>query len=92
MKSKMDLPDKLFSRYKDARSYASVRVELWEKIKKAYHLERGVVCGVRWKRRKRTNEYGPWRIQVYWKEKGRMRYRVVGGLDDVWRKISGGQV
>jgi len=70
-----------------SESYASVRSELCAAIRGAYDIERGTVCGVRWKR-KGESAYGPWRIQAYWHEQGGLRSRVLGELEEVWKEIS----
>jgi hypothetical protein len=55
-------------------------------IREEYGIERGTICGVRWK--KKEGGYGAWRIQAYWHEAGSMRTKVLGELDEVWSRIT----
>jgi len=82
-KSRDDLTARFFIHM--SKNYASVRSELWESIKKAYQIERGIICGVRWTHK--DGEYGQWCIQAYRIGK-HPKSKVLGELDEVWKRIS----
>lgn len=65
-------------------NYGSVREGISAKVKRSYGLDRGTLCGIRY--RSKDGLWGEWRLQVYWTQIG-VRSKILGTLPDVWQRI-----
>jgi hypothetical protein len=65
-----------------SNTYASVKLEVSDAIRKKFGYTKGNVCGLR------ISPKYDWRICIYWREDGKFIRRRIGKLNDVLAKIN----
>jgi hypothetical protein len=68
-----------------SRKYRVLDKELESRMRKEFSIEKGNIGAIRWQ--KKNGEYSEWRVEVYWRDGGRLRHKILGKLTDMMTRL-----
>jgi hypothetical protein len=68
-----------------SRTYRVLDRELESRIRKEFSVNEGKLGAIRWQ--KKNGEYSEWRVEVYWREEGRLCHKILGKLTDMIARL-----
>jgi hypothetical protein len=68
-----------------SRTYRVLNRELESRIRKEFSVNKGKIGAIRWQ--KKNGEYSDWRVEVYWREGGRLHHKILGKLADMLARL-----